>query len=112
MLQAGSLNRRVTLQSLVLTRGSSGGMVKTWVALVQDLPAAVLPLSGNERAASSAGGQVAVARTEFTIRYRADVSEKCRVLYGGDVYNITHVKDYRGRREFLILTCDAGGNDG
>ena len=111
-MQAGRLNRRITLQSLTVAKGTSGGMTKTWVNVATGIAAAVRNLSGNERRATSAGGQVAEARTEFTIRYRAGVTAEMRVLYQGAVYNIRHVNDWMGKRESLVLTCDTGVNDG
>lgn len=112
MMQAGRLNRRITLQSLTVGKGTSGGMKKTWVNFASSVPAAVRNLSGNERRATSVGGQVAEARTEFTIRYRSGVTADMRVLYQGAVYNIRHVNDWMGKRESLVLTCDTGMNDG
>ena len=112
MIRAGRLDRRITLQSLTVGKGTSGGMTKTWSDFATSIAAAVRNLSGNERQASSAGGQVAQARTEFTIRYRAGVTAQMRVLYAGSVYNIQHVNDWMGKRESLVLTCDTGVNDG
>lgn len=75
--------------------------------------AAVRNLSGNERPASgAAGGQVAVARVEFTIPYRPDVTTQWGVLYQGRHHNIVHVNDLMARKECLILTCDTGANNG
>jgi len=111
MLQAGKLTQRIVLQACVVTKGASGGVVKGWQEVAQ-VWTAVRHLSGNERRATGAGGQVAEARTEFTIRHRAGVNAQMRVLYGDAVYNIRHVNDFMARREFLILTCDAGGSDG
>ena len=112
MIRAGRLDRRITLQSLTVAKGTSGGMTKTWADFATSIAAGVRNLSGNERQASSAGGQVAEARTEFTIRYRAGVTADMRVLYAGAVYNIRHVNDWMGKRESLVLTCDTGVNDG
>lgn len=112
MMQAGRLNRRITLQNLTVSKGASGGMKKTWANFATSIAAAVRNMSGNERQASSAGGQVAEARTEFTIRYRSGVTADMRVLYAGAVYNIRHVNDWMGKRESLVLTCDTGVNDG
>ena len=111
MLQAGKLTQRITLQALTITKGASGGAVKGWSEVAQ-VWAAVRHLSGNERQASSAGGQEAEARTEFTIRYRAGVTERMRVLYGTKIYNIRHLNDFMARRESLVLTCDTGVNNG
>lgn len=111
MLQAGKLDQRITLQGVNITRGTSGGVVKAW-ADIATVWAAVRHLSGNERAASSAGGQVAEARTAITIRYRPGITAQSRVLYRGAVYNIRHVNNLMARDEALILTCDTGVNDG
>lgn len=111
MQQAGKLDRRVTLQGVDITRGTSGGVVKGW-ADIATVWAAVRNLSGNERAASSAGGQVAEARTEITIRYRPGITAQARVLYQGAVYNIRHANNLMERNETLILTCDTGVNNG
>lgn len=111
MIAAGKLNRRITLQTPTVTRGASGGVVKAWSEVAQ-VWAAVRHFSGNERQASSAGGQVAEARTEFTMRYRAGITPKARVLYGGATYNIRHVNNVMERGEILVLTCDTGVNDG
>jgi len=110
-MQAGKLDQRVTLQGVSITRGTSGGVVKEW-ADIATVWAAVRNLSGNERQASSAGGHVAEARTEITIRYRQDITAQARVLYRGAVYNIRHVNNLMARNETLILTCDTGVNDG
>lgn len=110
-MDINKLTRRITLQTPTVTKGISGGIVTTWHDTSTPM-AAVRHLSGNERQASSAGGQVAEARTEFTIRWRAGVTPQMRVQYDGAVYNIRHVNDFMGRRESLILTCDTGVNDG
>lgn len=111
MLQAGKLDQRIVLRKPTVTKGNSGGVVKGW----EEQPAmwaAARHLSGNERPASSAGGFVAVARTEFTVPFRESVTPQWSLIHRGEIYNIKHVNDFMGRREMLVLTCEAGGNDG
>ncbi len=111
-MRAAVFNQRITLQARTVTRGTSGGANKVW-STVAEVWAAVRNFSGNERAASTqAGGQVAEARTEFTLRWRSGVTADMRVLYQGRTYNVRHVNDLMARRETLILTCDTGVNDG
>lgn len=110
-MQAGKLNKRVTLQAPTVTKGASGGVVKGW-SEVATVWAAIRHFSGNERAASSAGGQVAEARVEITIRHRAAVTPQIRVLHGSTVYNVRHVNNFMEKNETLILTCETGVNDG
>jgi SPP1 family predicted phage head-tail adaptor len=112
-MQAGKLNERITLQRLATGQDSSGGMVRQWVDLAKDLPASRRDFSGSERPATgAAGGIVAVARTEFTIRWMPGIDATMRVLHEGECHNIQHVNNFAGRRESLILTCETGVNDG
>jgi SPP1 family predicted phage head-tail adaptor len=100
------------VQVLNVSKGSSGGLVKTWAAFAEPW-AAVRHLSGNERQATSAGGgQVAQARAEFTIRSRPGVTEEMRVLHRSKTYNITHVNPFNERGAWMLLTCETGVNDG
>lgn len=111
-MDAGKLDRRITLEYPSQAQGASGGVQSTWVA-VPPVWASVRNFNGAERRATAAGGgEVAVARTEFTIRYRADVTPLWRVAYGGRYYNILHMNNFMERNESLILTCDTGANDG
>jgi len=110
-MRAGQLNKRITLQSLAQGKDAFGGNTKAWTG-VATVWAGVRNLSGNERAATAHGGQVAEARTEFTMRYRAAVTAGMRVSYAGQVYNIKHVNDMNEKHRMLVLTCDTGVNDG
>lgn len=112
-MQAGKLNERITLQRPVEGQGSRGGITRLWHDLAVDLPASRRDFGGTEKAATaSAGGEVATARTEFTIRWMPGVDATMRVLHDGQTHNIRHVNNFAGRRESLILTCDTGVNDG
>lgn len=112
MIQSGKLDKRITLQSCSVGKGVSGGMTKQWMDFAAGIPAAIRHLSGNERRASKAGGQVAIARTEVTMRWIPGVDASMRVVFEDAAYNIQHVSDVMARREMLILTCDTGMNDG
>ena len=113
-MQAGKLTERVRIQRLDMGQGRSGGMKRTWLDLVPyDLPASRRDYSGSEKSATArAGGEVAIARTEFTIRWMPGVDATMRVVHDGQFHNIRHVNNFAGRRESLVLTCDTGGNDG
>lgn len=111
-MQAGKLNEDVTLQRLEVGKGSSGGITRTWLDFATDLPASRRDFSGNERSATSQGGEVATARTEFIIRWMPGVKATMRLLHGDEVFNIKHVNNFAGRRESLVLTCESGLNNG
>lgn len=114
---AGQLNKRILFEALTQTKDNSGGMVDSWVAATSigangAVWAKVNNLSGNERKLTTHGGQVAEARTEFTVRFNAAITGKHRISYGGKLYNIAHVNDYQEQHKFMILTCGTGLNDG
>jgi SPP1 family predicted phage head-tail adaptor len=108
---ATKLTRKITLQSQVQGKDSEGGMVTDWVDFAT-VWAAPKNFSGEEKNAVKQGGQVAVARTEFMIRYRAGVNSTMRVVFGNAIHNIRHVNDINDEHRILILTCDTGLNDG
>ena len=109
---AGQLNRQITIQQNTQTKDAEGGMVDSWANFAENIWAKKNNLSGNERAATRQGGSTLDARTEFTIRYLAGITEQMRVLCDGKYYNIRHVNDFMDRHEFIVLTCDTGGNNG
>lgn len=108
---ATKLNRRIIIESQVQSKDSDGGMVTDWVEFAK-VWAGVRNFSGEEKNSVKQGGQVAVARTEFMIRYRAGVDATMRVVFGNAIYNIRHVNDASDEHRILILTCDTGLNDG
>lgn len=112
-MDPGKRNKRITIEAPTDGKGASGGMTRTWAA-VASMPvwAAVRHFGGNEQSAVKQGGEVAVARTEFDISYRAGITARMRVSCDGVVYNIRHVNNWQERNESLVLTCDAGANNG
>lgn len=110
MQAAGKRNERVTLQARVQGKDAHGGMTETWDAIAETW-ADVRLLSGEERQATSSGGQLPIARTEFRILWRDAVTPACRVLWRGKVYNIRSIAGNRRERN-MILVCDTGANDG
>lgn len=112
-MRIGKFNERITIQSLVVTKGASGGKQPGWVDFAVNVAASRRDFGGIEKPATAvAGGQVAIARTEFEMHWMPGVDSTMRVLHDGAVHNIRHVNNFAGRRQSLILTCDTGANDG
>lgn len=101
-------NRLIDLELHAVTKDAAGGLVKGWTVFAAGVYAAVRHFSGQEKAATSAGGETAQARTEFDINYRPGVTEAMRVRYAGKVYNVRQVNDWMERHDRLVLTCDIG----
>lgn len=110
-MQAGKLNKRITLQKPVKTQSQVTGAVVNGWADQAELWANVTDLSARDFVAAQAGQSEVTTR--ITIRWRDDVTDKHRILYRGRVYDIQGVlEDDKSGREYLTLPCSRGVNDG
>jgi SPP1 family predicted phage head-tail adaptor len=102
-MNAGDLDRRVTLERATVTLDAFGGETQTWATLAE-VWAQAMPVSDGEkwRAAEVA----ATISTRFRIRWRADLRVGDRLIYDGRVFDIIGVKEI-GRREGLEITASA-----
>ena len=107
-MEAGKLDRRITIQQATVTRGAGGGETRTWANLAT-VWANVRPMSGRE---FTAGQQLGEVTTTFQIRYRSDVVEKMRVSYDSKTYNIRAVLPSEDRKRFITLACTEGTDSG
>lgn len=103
MLRIGTLDRRLTLQSLSTAPDSVGQPVETWTT-VATLWGRIMPMPSGERfAAQQITGK---AMTTFRIRYRDGVTVKYRMLFDGKTWDINDVR-LVGRKEALDLDASA-----
>lgn len=101
-LQAGRLNKRVTIQTFTVTQNDLGEEVRTWATLV-DRAAAVEPLTGAERySAQQVNPRVS---HKVTIRYTASLTPEMRVLFGTRVLEIDAILNPREKGEMLEILC-------
>lgn len=110
------LNKRIAIERLEISKGTSGGQQRRWMPWLQGLHSAVRHLSGAERRASSIGGEVGVSVTEFRIRARPQIQPEMvpdlRVMFGGVPYDIKHINPLFEGGAWIVLTCEMGANDG
>jgi len=100
------MDRRVTFQEAIYGTDESNQHKITGWQNVTEVQANVVEPSGTEM---FQGNQlVAVTSTSFTIRYRTDVTEQNRVVYNSKYYDIHAILEI-GRKRFLKLTCESGG---
>lgn len=109
MSLAARLNKRVLLQVQGSEQDAVGQPMDVWANFVTDTPdgkiaAEVRDVSGREFVA--AGATQNQVLTTITIRYRAGVLPKMRVLYGADIYRIEAVLGQDQRT--LALVCARG----
>ena len=102
---AARLRHRITIEQLTVTRDAIGGVIETWSALHQNVPADIVPLSGREfMAAQSTQSSVTV---RVTVRYLDGLTPLMRVVHGSDVYNVEAVLPDPSLRRHLTLMCSS-----
>jgi len=101
MVDVGTLNRRIRIETFTTSADSYGEPIKTW-AVLGHVWAAIRPLKSSERfEAQQVNRQV---NLRITIHHRTDVTEQMRILYDGDYYDIQGIREL-GYREGLELLC-------
>lgn len=98
MVYSREMDRRITIQTNTPTQDASGEQVASWSTL-----ATVWAKIDKSSAAERFINQQVVGEVDmvFQIRYRSDVTDKMRLVYGGQNYNIkgvTEVGRQRGTR--------------
>lgn len=108
MARPGNLDQRVTLQEATTASDGGGGTTETWgdFATVPDVWANVVPASGGER--NDDGSFNASGAWVFTIRNRSDVTERDRIMWGSEPYNIRQVKRAGNREMYLKIIAERG----
>jgi len=104
-MRAGRLDRQVTIQQNVPTRGTAGSEVDNWENVLATVWAQKIDQGGREYAIAGAQRQAELA-TIWRIRYLATITNKMRLRYGGVDYEIENIKEL-GRREGLELLTHA-----
>lgn len=111
-MQAGKLDRRVTLVERVLTKAAFNEDVQTWPGPGRDVWASYEPIKDAERLRSAEVAASITAR--FQIRWSEAVSAvdpTWRLTFDGRAFDITAVKEI-GRREGLEITAAARAEGG
>lgn len=107
-MQSGKLNRRVTIQELLVSKDQYNADIESWVDLI-NVWAYIEPLRGREY--WQAKQVVAEVTGRITIRYFAGIDEKMRVVYGDKTYNILAVINPEERNRTLQLLVKEVLND-
>lgn len=102
-MEAGKLDRRITIQRATETSDEFGGIVQTWATLAE-VWAAVEFVRDSER--FQAGEIAAQITNRFAIRYGLGVTVKDRIVFEGRIYEILGTKEIP-RRVGQELTASA-----
>lgn len=103
-MQAGKLNKRVTIQKLAAAENAWGEpQPEGWVE-VGKAWASILHQSG--LATIKADAQTSVVKASIRLRYRTDLKAGMRVLHGSTVYAVRAVLPDEVKREHVDLVCE------
>ena len=113
-IRAGTLRKRVSIQSRSTALDSFGGQSTTW-ATIATVWAEIVALSGREVMLAQAE-RVEVSHT-ITMRYQpifaAPITVAAyRVLYQGRIFNVRSSENVDERNRVILFTCNEGLNDG
>jgi len=98
-MQAGQLDRRLTIKQRVTGQDSIGQPMTTWQT-VATVWGSVKYLSG--LAAIKADAETSIAKASIRIRFRTGLDAGMRVELGAEVFAISDILPF-GRNEFLDL---------
>jgi SPP1 family predicted phage head-tail adaptor len=97
------MNRLVSVQAPTETPDGVGGVDVQWAEVVQCW-AKMKSLGGWEKWKR---GKIDDASKELiVVRYNQYITQKCRVVYEGRVFNIKDIADLEERHFFLELLCE------
>jgi SPP1 family predicted phage head-tail adaptor len=99
-IQAGKLDRRITIESRTLVQSATGAPTETW-ATFATVWAAKLDLRGREY--FEARHDQAEITTEFTIRHLPGLKREMRIQHDGGTYDIIHIPEINRREGHTIL---------
>lgn len=90
-MQAGKLNRRITIQQLTTGQDAAGQPVQTWTDFLVRIPARVLDVSSGQYLAADQTDNL--VQTKISIRAHAGVVPAMRVIEGQTPYINTYTID-------------------
>ena len=106
MLNAGRLNRRVTITSRSSTQDAAGPQVETWADVTTVWGDIKAPAGAAAAERLGADRETSTAAYSIRIRYRTDITDAMRVEYGTIVYKIQAVLPDQSGHKHLDLVCE------
>jgi len=91
--------RKIVIERVTRTQDAFGAIIETW-ATFATIYANIIPVSGRELYSSDRPNLR--SSTRFYIYYRDDITEKDRILYDSNYYDITYMREI-GYRESLEI---------
>ena len=99
------MNERIVIESVSESRSASGAVSESWSTFATVWAAISYQKSGTDEKEMVAK-QTTVRNVEFTVRHRADVTEKMRINYDSRYYDIDRIT-YEPEKQFMVLEAKA-----
>lgn len=103
-IKIGDLDQRITIQTATEATNDYAEPIPTWGTHATVWAKVDYPTGGNDEE-QEANKQTIHRRVEFTIRYLSTVTEKMRVLYDAEAYDILTVQKI-GRSGYMKLITE------
>ena len=105
-MQAGKLNRRITIEQRSTTQDAIGQPVETWTT-VATVWADVRSTNGLSfiKEAIKADADVSISRVSFRIRHRTGINAGMRVVFNTENYDIEAVMPDMAGKRHLDIVC-------
>lgn len=107
-MRIADLRDLIVIQSVTQARDSFGAVTESWAntLTVWANVKALKYSTGLESVVNTQGREVVTPSYTMTIRYRTDVSERQRVVWNGQTFDIRRIIDPTGRKEYMELYCE------
>ncbi len=102
------MDQRITLQRRTESPDGGGGVVRGWANVERDAVVWAEVFAKAAREGLDEGRVNATMTILFTIWNRDDLSETCRILWNGEVYNIRGLRRMGGRQLRLVIEAERG----
>lgn len=102
-VRIGRMKRRITIERAVeSTDPVNGEAIRTWAVVARHIPAAF----AESQTESEQGAKITrKASGTFTIRFRTDVDQRCRLRMDGRTFQVASAVDPDERRAFLVIAA-------
>ncbi len=107
VVNIGSLNNRIAIQSASRTPDGAGGATEVWATITNGTVWARIEPASAFEAFAAAQLQHRVTH-KITMRYLGTVASGMRVLFGSRRFNIRGIKNIGERNAVMELTCEEG----
>ena len=103
MISAGSLDRKINIQQLVTSRDAMGGTIESYVTQFANVPCNMKPFTGREKYKVESAREMTYKQLKFTTRYFSGLTQKHRIVFEGENFDILYVAEMPRREGLEIL---------